>query len=345
MKMKKFLCLILTCLFSNVFLLGCNRDPYKIEKVDGYSIIKIRNRDAEGVALVGVDDSNLINNTLIVPEKIAGKTVLSLGYKKDSLWPVDYDETTIPLEFNQKMQKIVINNAITVLPWSLRYYTNTLKEIDLNYFLLGIQAQPYVSEGLHGISAYVASASTFLELIRDSKQLKKIEIDVNRLTLLYSQDSTKLLFYKISNTTIISDTFEKYTSLAAFIIPETVTEIDKNSFMNSTVDIYARAEKEDMSDSMNNGWDNDLNVTYGFKDEIVVFDSFDGSPVVFEETGKNYVVAQKGQKITPPEAPARDGYVFEGWFTDYVYSKEWNFETDAITDSTLLIAKWAENAG
>ncbi|RIX59622.1 hypothetical protein D3P08_05665 [Paenibacillus nanensis] len=47
-----------------------------------------------------------------------------------------------------------------------------------------------------------------------------------------------------------------------------------------------------------------------------------------------------GSKITEPEPPVRSGYTFEGWYKDSAYHEAWNFDTDTVTATTTLFAKW-----
>ncbi len=75
----------------------------------------------------------------------------------------------------------------------------------------------------------------------------------------------------------------------------------------------------------------------GNPDEIVVFfNSKDGSLV---DPIRNIV---SGSKIEKPADPVREGYRFVGWFreTGGELRYEFNFETDVITESIVLFAKW-----
>ena len=179
MKMKKFLCLILICLFSNVFLLGCNRDPYKIEKVDGYSIVRIRERDREGITLVGVDDSNLINNTFIVPEKIDGETVLSLGCEKLVYWAVD-DSHIIKFENNPNVHKIVFNNDILICPHALDLCATTLKEIEVNHPLRKSELKYFDGKNVLSVKMILAKSADY-EWMLHSYVLRQLIIDYQNL--------------------------------------------------------------------------------------------------------------------------------------------------------------------
>lgn len=44
-------------------------------------------------------------------------------------------------------------------------------------------------------------------------------------------------------------------------------------------------------------------------------------------------------KITPPEEPTRDGYVFSGWYKDSIGLNEFSFD-DVVTSDIRLFAKW-----
>ncbi len=63
----------------------------------------------------------------------------------------------------------------------------------------------------------------------------------------------------------------------------------------------------------------------------VEFDSNGGSSIDIQKV-------TKGEKVTKPEDPTRDGYDFVNW---YLNDKEYNFD-DKITSNTKLVAKWNE---
>ena len=51
-------------------------------------------------------------------------------------------------------------------------------------------------------------------------------------------------------------------------------------------------------------------------------------------------IVQYGEKITCPEPPVRDGFVFCGWYTDINLTDEWDFEQDVVQSNMSLYAKW-----
>ena len=66
--------------------------------------------------------------------------------------------------------------------------------------------------------------------------------------------------------------------------------------------------------------------------------------VTFDSQGGSAVSDQtvtEGQTITEPAAPTRDGYTFNGWFTETSGGSQWNFN-DPVNKSMTLYAQWTE---
>ncbi|MDE6013792.1 MAG: leucine-rich repeat protein, partial [Anaeroplasmataceae bacterium] len=68
---------------------------------------------------------------------------------------------------------------------------------------------------------------------------------------------------------------------------------------------------------------------------IVSFDTLGGSAIENQEVSE-------GNLITEPEMPIREGYIFNGWYTDSSTSidKKWQFEKDVVMNSLTLYAGW-----
>lgn len=66
--------------------------------------------------------------------------------------------------------------------------------------------------------------------------------------------------------------------------------------------------------------------------------------VIFESNGGSVVEKQTvadGQKVSRPEDPTKEGFVFEGWYTDSGMTTAYDFGSE-VTKSFTLYAKWTE---
>lgn len=68
----------------------------------------------------------------------------------------------------------------------------------------------------------------------------------------------------------------------------------------------------------------------------VTFNSNEGSEVPSQKV-------LKGECATEPEAPTKDGFTFEGWFSDEALTKAYDFDSPVTSDITLY-AKWESSA-
>ena len=63
--------------------------------------------------------------------------------------------------------------------------------------------------------------------------------------------------------------------------------------------------------------------------------------VTFNTDGGNEITSQKvkkGEKITKPDDPVKNGYDFAGWYSG---EEEWSFIGYVVTDNMILTAKWS----
>ena len=68
-----------------------------------------------------------------------------------------------------------------------------------------------------------------------------------------------------------------------------------------------------------------------------------GYTVTFDALGGTAVSSQElryGDKIALPEPPSREGYTFDGWYTDEALTTAWNFSEDIVSGDVELYAKW-----
>ena len=53
---------------------------------------------------------------------------------------------------------------------------------------------------------------------------------------------------------------------------------------------------------------------------------------------------QYGEFIVRPDDPKRNGYEFDGWYSDIDLTEQWDFETDPVQRNMTLYVKWAKEA-
>lgn len=78
---------------------------------------------------------------------------------------------------------------------------------------------------------------------------------------------------------------------------------------------------------------------------VAVLASNGGFTVTFNMDGGSSVPTQKvmhGEYIEEPPVPAKEGYIFGGWYLDEDLTKPWNFSEDTAEGSMTLYAKWIE---
>ena len=49
-----------------------------------------------------------------------------------------------------------------------------------------------------------------------------------------------------------------------------------------------------------------------------------------------------GSKVTKPQDPTAEGWIFKGWYKDYNLNTPWDFDTDTVSEYTPIFAKWEE---
>ena len=74
------------------------------------------------------------------------------------------------------------------------------------------------------------------------------------------------------------------------------------------------------------------------KEYTVKFDLNGGSGSIDDRTVK------EGEKLSEPTAPTREGYSFDGWFTEAEGGAMWSFSADTVTEPITLYAHWTVQA-
>ena len=68
-----------------------------------------------------------------------------------------------------------------------------------------------------------------------------------------------------------------------------------------------------------------------------------GFTITFDSRGGTDVPAQNqmyGELLDVPEPPAREGYLFTGWYKDHACFEQWNVEIETIETDITLYAGW-----
>ena len=138
------------------------------------------------------------------------------------------------------------------------------------------------------------------------------------------------------------------------IIPASVTTIGANAFdgcKKLTTVIFAKGSK--LSYVHNDAFQGCSNVTIYCEDNVMsklnrIVGADKIKPltltVTFISNGGSDVDAkpvENGKTISAPAAPTKEGYVFDGWYTDVALTQKYDFSKPVIDDMTLY-AKWEE---
>ena len=116
----------------------------------------------------------------------------------------------------------------------------------------------------------------------------------------------------------------------------------------------AYLQSEDFANLLNDYVDN-WNATHAYKldywqpqegDYPMVSPDYKPSMVVtFESNGGSAVPAKRvseNSHLLMPDKPTKEGYIFAGWYEDAGFTKVFDFDSTAITQSMTLYAKWLE---
>ena len=84
---------------------------------------------------------------------------------------------------------------------------------------------------------------------------------------------------------------------------------------------------------------------YNNEESVVTFDFNGGHQKDNVDINKAYFSVAKDTLINKIDDPIRNGYTFEGWYTDTNFTTEWDFENDSVKeDDITLYAKWTKNS-
>lgn len=87
-------------------------------------------------------------------------------------------------------------------------------------------------------------------------------------------------------------------------------------------------------EAVKNAWHQSVYIASGTSSWLVSFNSMGGSAVQSQSVAD-------GEKATEPAAPTKDGYTFDGWYSDLDLTDAWDFSTDTVESDMMLYAKWS----
>lgn len=79
---------------------------------------------------------------------------------------------------------------------------------------------------------------------------------------------------------------------------------------------------------------------------LFVSDETKNCTITFQTNGGSAIQPQTaavGSKVKQPADPAKNGFRFQGWYSDEGLSRMWNFASDITTGDMTLYAKWVED--
>lgn len=89
------------------------------------------------------------------------------------------------------------------------------------------------------------------------------------------------------------------------------------------------------TDAVKNAWHTTVYMTSGTSLFLVEFNSNGGSAVQSQSIAS-------GGLVTEPNAPTKEGYTFNAWYSDLALTDAWTFATDTVAGNMMLYAKWTE---
>ncbi len=204
------------------------------------------------------------------------------------------------------------------------------------------------------------------ELIIKVRETEKLVLDGNSQKAVWSSldpdivsvDQTGKVTGKISGTTIVSVKIGHISIDCRVIVEKPTYTVSFNSVEGSEVPAQTVIEDEcaqkpqdpAKAEYLFNGWFTDAEYTqaYDFGEPVVSDVTLYAKwipaafTVTFDSTGGSEVAAQgvnNGSAAIKPQDPTKEGYIFEGWYTDSGCTDAYDFET-ILTEDITLYAQW-----
>lgn len=357
--------------FSKLMSLSCQQMPLKKLIIQNQAIgtLKINNTQLTTLNLKGnpsltsVDCSQ--NDKLNLLEfdesskittlncKLSAFTSLDIGLLKElsDLECGNNPLTSLDLTQNTKLEYLSVSNCqslaslnVTQCPKLLNLYagTNVLKELDVTHNPL--------------LTILNVSSNQLQNLdLSHNTQLKNLDIMQNSLSSIDVSQNTQLSSCQTLGYQQIDVHFQYDTSKRKWI-SQPISFLDTKVFSGSAFTSSSNSMMYDNSTKCfvipkaqklsagtmkstfilpGNQTSKNLNANLNFHFLCLVdFNTMGGTPK------PEKLQVEYGKLITEPTQPTRQGYTFAGWYQDENMREPWDFESDFISQNTMLYIKW-----
>ena len=283
------------------------------------------------------------------------------GAMKDYTNNLSTRRSTAPWAEEQVAQ-VVINEGVTRIGNSVFGYCNNLKNIEIPETVTKIGGSAFQGAGLTSIKI-PASVTDIGNFAFEQTKLTSIKIpaSVTNIGILAFNECENLQTVTFADDSQLKNIGTKAfagTPITSIEIPASVTNIGRTAFNQcrklESVTFAPGSKLETIGENAFSGCDNLQTVYYdgnndGLKQSLQsqLGEKFkNGWTVKFETEGGSEVAQQNvknGQTATKPTDPAKDGYIFAGWYTKDAVgnwaAEPFDFNT-AIMDNMTLYAKW-----
>ncbi len=276
----------------------------------------------------------------ITPTDITDISTFSVG--DDQTVTVSYQDKTATFTVN--IVKADQNPTITETT-SLQVSTTK----DLKTLLSGAKGDVSFSIGDSGTSTGASIDADGVFSAGTTAGIVKINVAISSTDTHNSYEETNAITITIQEAPIISYTITASSGQNGSIDPTGVVHVNENDTQTFT---FTPDTGYQVATVTVDGSDVALSNSYTFNDvgenhTILVEFSPIKYTVSFDTDGADPVdeqILDFGAKVLKPLDPTKEGFNFEGWYKDSGFTTIWNFDTDTVSATTTLYAKWSEDA-
>ena len=236
---------------------------------------------------------------------------------------IDWYLGDAPYDFDAEVTKNLTINAM----WEKvqgEKYTVTFKDLDdVELNKVTVEKGEKVSKPADPTKEGFTFVGWYSDL--ECKDAFNFDTEVNTDLVLYAKFEASVVTYNVvfkgfNGVTLATFSIEEGETVPAILVPDAPV-VDGYEFVGWDKEFASVTE------------DLIINALY----EVVVSEF----TVVFANSELENVIVKDGEKVTKPEDPFKEGFVFVGWFTDEEYSAEYDFDSE-VKSNLILYAKYEE---